>query len=226
MPIANTPLTKDQFEFLQQNITDQVTAVTEAGIIAQSGLHYVVLLQVDAPEVDLVNPFFFQLQRTEALQAATNWIPVVAALNSHAVTRGAGSVGTLSDRLNQYLENGGNRILVTQEYANLSLQAGFVIDPCNIDPGTAAGCLPGITSALTATGSLSSSFSYFITAVGTPTITYGMALPLGLTGLSVNSSTGEISGTPVGPVGVYNITITATNTVGATSATLVFTLLT
>lgn len=226
MPIANTPLTKAQFEFLQQNITDQIDTVTEAGIIAQSGLHYVVLLQVDAPEVDLVNPFFFQLQRTEALSAATNWIPVVSSLNSHAITRGAGSTGTLSERLNQYLENGGNRILVSQAYANLSAQAGFIVDPCNIDPGTAGSCLPGITSDLTATGSLSAPFSYFITAVGTPTISYGMTLPGGLTGLSVNSVTGEITGTPVGSVGVYNITITATNSVGATSKTLVFTLLT
>lgn len=226
MPIANTPLTKTQFEFLQQNITDQVDTVTEAGLIAQSGLHYVVLLQVDAPEVDLVNPFFFQLQRTEALSAPTNWIPVVASLNSHAVTRGAGSTGTLSERLNQYLENGGNRILVSQVYANLSLQAGFIIDPCNIDPGTSGSCLPGITSDLTATGSLSAPFSYFITAVGTPTMAYSITLPLGLTGLSANSVTGEITGTPVGAIGVYNITITATNGVGATSKTLVFTLLT
>lgn len=225
MPIANIPLTKDQFEFLQQNITDQVTAVQQAGILAQSGLHYVVLLQVDAPEVDLVDPFFFQLQRSEALAASTNWIPVVNSLNTHAILRGAGNTGTVSDRLNQYLENGGNRILVSQEYANLSQLAGYVIDPCHIDPGTAAGCLPGITSPLTATGHLSGPFAYTITAVGTPTITFGMALPLGLTGLSVNSTTGDITGTPSGVSAIYNITITATNTLGATSATLVFTLL-
>lgn len=225
MPIANTPLTKAQFEFLQDNITDQVTAVTLAGTIAQSGLHYVVLLQVDAPEVDLVNPMFFQMQRSEALAAYTNWLPAVAALNTHAITRGASSSGTVSERLNQYLENNGDRILVSQTYANMSIQAGFTIDPCNIDPGTSAGCIPGITSALTATGSTSSAFSYTITALGTPTITYGMTLPSGLTGLSVNTSSGAISGTPVGTPGNFNITITATNTSGAASKTLVFTLL-
>lgn len=224
MPIANTPLTKDQFEFLQQNITDQVVAVREAGIIAQSGLHYVVLLQVDAPEVDLVNPMFFQLQRSEQLAAATNWIPAVSALNTHAITRGASSTGTVSERLNQYLENGGNRILVSQIYAQLSDQAGFIIDPCNIDPGDTAGCLPGITSDLSATGYTSMSFSYFITALGTLPITYGATFPVGLTGLSVNTGTGEISGTPAGSPAIYDITITATNSVGAASKTLVFTL--
>jgi len=224
MPIANTPLTKTEFEFLQQNITDQIDTVTEAGLIAQSGLHYVVLLQVDAPEVDLVNPFFFQLQRTEQLAATTNWIPAVSSLNSHAVTRGASATGTLSERLNEYLENGGNRILVSQTYANLSAVAGYIIDPCNIDPGTAGSCLPGITSDLVAAGSVSAPFSYFITAVGTPTMVYSITLPVGLTALSVNSSTGKITGTPVGSLGAYNITITATNSVGAASKTLVFTL--
>lgn len=225
MPIPNTPLTKDQFEFMQQNITDQVATVTLAGTIALSGLNYIVNLQVDAPEVDLVVPFFQQLQRSEALSATTSWLPAVAALNTHAITRGSGSSGTLSDRLNSYLDNGGNRILVSSEYAVLSALAGFIIDPCNIDPGSSGGCIPGITSDLTAIGQLLTPFSYTITAVGTPTITYGMTLPAGLTGLSVNSSTGVISGTPAGALAIYNITITATNTVGATTATLVFTLL-
>lgn len=224
MPIANIALTKDQFEFLQQNITDQVAAVSQAGVLAQSGLHFVVLLQVDAPEVDLVNPFFFQLQRSEALNATTTWIPAVAALNTHAITRGASQTGTISDRLNQYLENGGNRILVSSEYAVLSALAGFTIDPCHIDPGNASGCLPGITSALTATGHLLTPFDYFITAVGSLPITYGMTLPAGLTGLTVDTSTGEITGTPAGVSANYNITITATNVFGAASATLVFSL--
>lgn len=219
MPIANTPLTKDQFEFLQQNITDQVTLVSQAGIVALSGLHYVVLLQVDAPEVDLVNPFFAQLQRTEALDQASNWIPVVSSLNTHAILRGAPATGSLSDRLNAYLENGGNRILVTQQYANLSAQAGFIIDPCHIIPGNSAGCLPGITSALTASGNVAVFFSYTITAVGTPPITLGASgLPVWLSFDGIN----KLSGTPPSS-GVFNVTLSATNTLGATTATLVIT---
>ena len=104
MAITNTPLTKTQFETLQDNISDQVTTVTLAGTIAQSGLHFVVLLQEDAPEVDLIIPFFNQLQRSESLNASSNWIPCVASLNTHALIRGGSSTGTLSERLNSYLE--------------------------------------------------------------------------------------------------------------------------
>lgn len=226
MPIANTPLTKEQFEFLQQNITDQIDEVIQAGIIAQSGLHYVVLLQVDAPEVDLVNPMFFQLQRTEALQTNSNWIPAVAALNTHAITRGASATGTVSERLNEYLENGGDRILVSQRFANLSQQAGFVIDPCNIDPGTSGSCLPGITSALTASGSNGVPFSYTITAVGTPTITFTVTTGTGQTGLPSGitfNGVATISGTHVG-TGVFTVTLNATNSVGTTSKTFTLTI--
>jgi len=226
MPITNTPLTKAQFEFLQQNITDQITQVETAGVIAQSGLHYVVLLQVDAPEVDLVNPFFAQLLRTEALNSDSNWIPAVVALNNHAIVRGGPATGTLSERLNAYLENGGDRILVTQEYANLSSLAGFIIDPCNIDPGTAAGCLPGFTSALAATGQTSVAFSYTMTAVGTPTITFAVSTGIGQTGLPSGitfDSVNTISGTHVG-TGIFTVTLTATNGVGATAKTFTITL--
>lgn len=219
MPIANIPLSKDQFEFLQQNITDQVTAATEVGTLALSGLHFVVLLQVDAPEVDLVNPFFAQLQRSEALNQASNWIPVVTSLNNHAILRGAPSTGSLSARLNAYLENGGNRILVTPEYFSLSAQAGYDIDTCYLQPGDAAGCLPGITSPLTASGNVGVFFSYTITAVGTLPITFGASgLPSWLTFDNVNT----LSGTPPSS-GVFSPTITATNTLGAASHVLTIT---
>ncbi len=224
MPIANTPLSKEEFQFLQQNITDQIETVELAGTIAQSGLHYVVLLQVDAPEVDLVQPFFFQLNRSEGLAATSNWLPAVAALNNHAIVRGGPSTGTPSERLNAYLDNDGDRILVTQEYANLTAATGIIIDPCNIEPGDASGCTPGITSALAAEGSTGSPFTYTITAVGTAVITFAITLPGGLTGLSVNASTGDITGTPAGSLGVYNITLTATNSLGSDEKTLVFTL--
>jgi len=221
MPIANTPLTKAEFEFLQQNITDQIDTVEVAGAIAQSGLHYVVLLQVDAPEIDLINPFFAQLQRSEQLAASTNWLPVVSSLNNHAIIRGGPATGTINARLNAYLENGGNRILVSQQYANLSAEAGFIIDPCNIEPGTASGCLPGITSDLTASGAVGVPFSYTITAVGTPTITFthtAGTLPGGVT-----FSAPTFSGTPSG-TGIFVVTMTATNGLGATSKTLTITI--
>lgn len=211
MPITNTPLTRDQFEYLQQNITDQVSTVAAAGAIAQSGLHYVVLLQVDAPEVDLVNPFFDQLQRMDGLDNTANWIPVVNALNQHVITRGTAAVGTVSDRLNVYLA--AHAILVTQEFANLSSLAGYTIDPCNILPGTSAGCPATIDSDLTASGVNSTSFSYTITAKGLLPITFG-ATGLGPTSLTFDG-VDTISGTLTSTPGSYSITLSAFNSVNA-----------
>jgi hypothetical protein len=133
MPITNTPLTAAQFTFLQQNITDQIAEVTNAGVLAQSGLHFVVLLQVDAPEVDLVNPFFDGLNRVEGLNNTSNWVSTVAALNLHAVNRATTiEDGSFSERLNLYLADNG--ILVTPTYASLSETGGFIIDAGNIAP--------------------------------------------------------------------------------------------
>ena len=126
MPISNTVLTKTEFEYLADNITQQVLSVGEASGLAQSGLHYVVMLQVDAPEVDLVSPFNDQLGRMENLNLTNNWIAVTAALNSHGATRGAVQTGTLSDRLNAYFT--AKSIEVSQTYVTVSALAGFVID--------------------------------------------------------------------------------------------------
>ena len=78
---------------------------------------------------------------------------------------------------------------------------------------------PVITSPLTATGKLNESFSYQITASGNPTSFGASGLPAGL---SVNATTGAIAGTPT-VVGVFNVTISATNACGTGSATLVLT---
>ncbi len=81
---------------------------------------------------------------------------------------------------------------------------------------------PTITSALTAGGTAGAAFSYTITASGSKPITFGAApLP---TGLSVNASTGLISGTPTG-AGTTNVTLSAANAAGAAAAkTLVITI--
>jgi len=219
--IISTVLTKTQFELIQQNITDQVSNVEEAGILALSGLHYVVQLNIDAPEIDLVNPMYAQLQRMSAISGSTNWTPIVAALNTHAFGRGAPSaVGTPTQRLNAYLENGGNRILVSQTYANLSAATGMIIDDCYVTPGSAGGCLPGITSTLPlVNGNVSVPFSYVITAVGTPTITFevtsdaaGLITWPGANGLSFVTDT--ISGTPGSAVSTI-VYLKATNGLGS-----------
>ncbi len=69
---------------------------------------------------------------------------------------------------------------------------------------------PVITSPLTACGIVGAAFSYTITATNNPTTLSASPLP---PGLSVNTSTGVISGTPT-TAGTTNVTITASN--GAT----------
>ena len=74
-----------------------------------------------------------------------------------------------------------------------------------------------ITSALTANAVLDSVFSYQITASQVATGYSASGLP---TGVSVNTGTGIISGTPT-QAGTFNVTIGATNANGSDSKTLV-----
>jgi len=80
--------------------------------------------------------------------------------------------------------------------------------------------VPVITSATTASGTVGSAFSYQITASNTPTSYGATGLPAGL---SVNSGTGLISGTPA-TVGTSTVTLSATNSGGTGSASLTLTI--
>ena len=79
---------------------------------------------------------------------------------------------------------------------------------------------PVITSATTASGTVGSAFSYQITATNTPTSYGATGLPAGL---SVNSATGLISGTPT-TAGTSTVTLSATNSGGTGNATLTLTI--
>jgi uncharacterized protein YhjY with autotransporter beta-barrel domain len=80
---------------------------------------------------------------------------------------------------------------------------------------------PVITSPLTASGGVAVPFNYQITATQPPHASYNATgLPAGL---SVNTATGAITGTPlVG--GTFNVTITASNATGPGDAVLVLTI--
>lgn len=154
MPIQRETITPAQFDYLQANITDQAAQFDDASAIAQSGLQYVVLLQTVAPEVDLVNAFANHLTNIEGLDSNANFLQVVSSLNSHVVSRGTTLLpgDTNSDRLNRWLSGqqqlipdglGGviddpssTPVLVSTSYAELSSGAGFIIDSCNISPGS------------------------------------------------------------------------------------------
>src|SRR6266487_4641130 len=79
---------------------------------------------------------------------------------------------------------------------------------------------PVITSPGTATGTVGVAFSYQITATNNPTSYGASSLPPGLT---VNTATGLISGTPT-TAGTYPVTISATNSGGTGTSTLVITI--
>ena len=79
---------------------------------------------------------------------------------------------------------------------------------------------PVITSATTANGTVGTAFSYQITATNSPTSFGATGLPAGL---SVNTGTGLISGTPTAP-GTSTINLSATDAAGTGNATLSLTI--
>jgi hypothetical protein len=79
--------------------------------------------------------------------------------------------------------------------------------------------MPVITSASTASGTVGKAFSYQITATNSPTSFGATGLPAGL---SINTSTGLISGTPTAS-GTSSVALSATNGAGTGTATLALT---
>ncbi len=86
--------------------------------------------------------------------------------------------------------------------------------------GSASGSVPVISSAATASGTEGSAFSYQITASNSPTSFGATGLPAGL---SINSATGLISGTPTA-AGTSAISLSASNSGGTGNATLTLTI--
>ena len=80
--------------------------------------------------------------------------------------------------------------------------------------------VPAITSATTASGTEGTPFSYASAASNTPTSFAAAGLP---PGLSINTSTGAITGTPTRD-GISYVFLSATNASGTGSATLVITI--
>ena len=80
--------------------------------------------------------------------------------------------------------------------------------------------VPAITSALTATGTVASSFNYLIAASNNPTSFFVIGLPAGL---SFDPTSGRIFGTP-SVTGTFAVTLRAINSGGTGSANLILTI--
>jgi hypothetical protein len=113
----------------------------------------------------------------------------------------------------------GTQVLVKFTMAGTSNTIGVGLDDIAIT-GTPIAAAPVITSSLTANGTVGTVFSYSIVATNSPTSYSATGLPAGL---SINTSTGVISGTPTA-AGTTNVTIAATNGSGTDTQTLVITI--
>jgi hypothetical protein len=102
--------------------------------------------------------------------------------------------------------------------AGWSAVLGDAIVAVTIPPGPPT-APPVITSPLTTAAFVNVPFQYSIRATGSPTSYGATGLP---TGLTVNTATGVISGS-VATAGTYPITISATNIIGPSTATLTLT---
>ncbi|MGH8045969.1 MAG: discoidin domain-containing protein, partial [Chthoniobacterales bacterium] len=111
----------------------------------------------------------------------------------------------------------GRYVRVTVTGANAGFASAYEISIF----GTPAVSAPSITSTLTASGTVGTAFSYQIMASNSPTSYKATGLPADL---SINTSTGLISGTPTAAGGPTTVAISATNAGGTGNANLAVTI--
>lgn len=134
-----------------------------------------------------------------------------------ALADGPNISGSTSDTLTltnlQVADSGAYNVVVTNTGGSVT-SADATLTVSNLPPP------PQITSSSTASGVVGTFFSYQILASNSPTSYNATGLPSGLT---VNTTTGVISGTP-GAAGSSSITLSATNTGGTANAALTLTI--
>ena len=146
-------------------------------------------------------PFFYQITATGFQTSfSTTMLPAGLSVNASGLISGTPTGA------------GTTNVTLTATNSGGTGTATLVL---TINPAT-----PVISSALTASGTVGTAFSYQITATNNPTSFGASGLPAGL---SVNTTTGLISGTPTAP-GMTNVTLTATGSSGTVTATLVLTI--
>jgi hypothetical protein len=202
-------------------------ADTLIGVFANAGYHNFtppdsndwVLTIDDASAVSVqVSPPFIALQQSGS---QTFTATVIGTTNTAVTWSILPQVGTLTPNGQSALYTA--PAVITSQQA-VTITATSVED--NAKSGSAAitlippGAAPVITSQNTASGTVGIAFSYQITATNNPT-SYGAAPLPG--GLSVNTATGLISGTPTTP-GTTLVTLSATNAAGTGTEILTLTI--
>lgn len=195
-PIAKTPVT-----LIATNAFGQDTKILVVDI-AQTPPTLTNVLQVSGQEGQ---PFTFKLTATGSPTIVFGATPLPAGLSLNTAT------GVIS----------GTPTAVGLTNVNISATNTFGADTGKVLAISIAASPARVTSADTASGGVGEAFSYTITATGSKPITFGAdALPPGLT---VDKTTGVISGAPTAP-GVYVSNITATNAAGSDAKQLTITI--
>ena len=192
----------------------QLTATVTAALIAAPGTASITVVN-PTPGGGASNPQTFTIAATPAITSPLTACATIGVAFSYSITATNNptsfSAGPLPAGLTINTSTGViSGTPTTAGTTNVTITASNGATPCNTATATlviTVGNTPVITSPLTACGTVGVAFSYTITATNNPTSFSASPLPAGL---SVNTSTGVISGTPT-TAGTTNVTISASN---------------
>jgi putative Ig domain-containing protein/IPT/TIG domain-containing protein len=206
----------------------QLTATVPASLIAAAGTASITVVSCQATS----NAQTFTITNTPVITSPLTVCATVGAAVSYTISATNNPTSFSATPLPPGLSvNTSTGVIsgtpTTAGTTNVTITASNGATSCNRASATlviTVGNTPAITSPLTACGTVGVAFSYTITATNNPTSFSASPLPAGLT---VNTSTGVISGTPTG-AGTTNVTISASNgtspCIYTGSATLVITI--